>query len=733
MRSAADQALENKARRAEFGRERWDDEEAGSGLSFSDLYQRFVWLLSATWRSRWIMLAILICALALGIVATVLTTRLYTATASLQIDQQAERVLGTEDEQPGGGLQDADRFLQTNVEVLQSRATAIRVAQGLNLFSGSAFIENMGGKVTSATTVQSRRETVLELLRTNLAVNLPRNSRIVRITFRSPDPALSAKIANAFADNFIIGNLQRKYNSSSYARTFLEKQLAPARDRLETSERQLIGYARQAGLIDTQGEGGSAGKEAQPNSVTLSSLVALNSSYATATANRIVAEERLRVAQATPAGALPESYSNQAIQRLYETRAGQLAELQQEQKRHKPDYPTVVQAKAAIAELDRQVGAMNSDIRRSVSDQYQAAAQQERALGAEVERMKLAALAEKDRSVQYNTLKRDVDSNRSMYEALLQRYKEVSAAAGIATNNISIVDRADPPLNATSPRLGLNLAVALLLGLIIATAAAILRELFDDRVQNATDTERKFGMPALGVVPQFDTTGSINQELILARSVVSEAYHSAATAVLLSSARVAPKILMLTSAQSGEGKSSSAIGLASALGRLNKRAILIECDLRRPSLKDKIGDDILDPAALGLSEYLAGQAEAPAVHNHTKLRFDYILAGTIPPDPVELLSSLALRALFDDLGARYDHIILDAPPVLGLADTPILASHSDALLFVIEANRSHRGRAKAALTRIRRFDATLIGSILTKAPLGNRLGLGYDLEYYSYK
>lgn len=718
--------------RANSDRPVWPIEEVEGNLTFAELQQKLLWLASAAYRSRWLMLAAIFAALIIGGVATLMTTPLYTATATVQIDQQTERVLGTEDEQPGTAFQDSERFLQTNIEVLQSRSTATRVAQNLNLFRDNSFIEKMGGTNKPEASLSRRREDVLKLLDENLVVNLPRNSRVASISFQSPDPALSSRIANAFAENYITGNLQRKFNSTAYARSFLEKQLAPARERLEMSERQMIDYARQAGLIDTQAAG-SDDKDANSGSITIASLTSLNDALAAATANRITAEQRLRVAKKSPVAALPESYSNMGIQRLYETRAGRVAELQDELERHKEGFPTVIQARAEITELDKQIDRMNSDIRRSIHDQYETARRQELALATEVERMKLAALTEKDRSVQYNTLRRDVDANRSMYEALLQRYKEVSAASGIAANNISVVDRADPPSKPTSPKLIFNLLIAFVLGCLIALVIAVLRELFDDRVQNAADIERKFDLVALGIVPQFKNSTSVDQELALHHSSIGEAYRSIATATLLSRARSAPSILTLTSAQSGEGKTSSTIGIASALTTLNKRVVVIEGDLRRPSLKNHLANEMFDAELPGLSEHLADQAISPTIRTHKTLNFDYILSGKIPPDPVELLGSLAFASMLDDLRERYDHIVIDAPPVLGLADVHLIASQSEALIFIIEANRSHRGRAKVALNRVRRFGVPIIGSVLTKAPSGNRFGYGYGDEYYSYR
>lgn len=708
--------------------------EADDEISFADIQRRFMWLVGAFWRGRWLVLAIVFVTVVLAAGLTLLITPRYTSTASVQIDQQTERVLGTEDQEPAQAYQDADRFLQTNVEVLKSRATAVRVAQSLNLLSGDKFIEDMGAKLRipdGANPDQVHREKVLELLEENLSVDLPVNSRVASISFKSPDPKLSAQIANAFAENFITGNLQRKFNSTSYARTFLEKQLVPARERLEASERAMIAYAREAGLIDTSG-GEVQKDQTNPNSTTLASLVELNNALSAAMANRIAAQERLRVALKTPAGALPEVYSNLGLQNLVNSRAEKQAELQDELKRHKDDFPTVIQARAQLAELDRQIQVSNENIRRSLKDQYSTAQQQEQALFQQVEAMKLAALSEKDRSVQYNTLHRDVDSNRAMFEALLQRYKEVSAASGIAANNISIIDRAEPSLKPTSPKLLLNLALAFVLGSVIALITVLVRELFDDRVQTIDDAERKFGLPTLGVIPQLKDHTSVSDELTIARSAISEAYQSAATAVLLSSASASPKVLMLTSAQPGEGKSSSTIGLASAFARLNKRTLLIECDLRRPSLKDRIGEASTGSSMPGLCEYLARQASQPTIHTHPKFRFDYILAGAVPPDPIELLGSPMLAALLSEYVGRYDQIVLDGPPILGLADAPILASRSDGMVFVVEANRSHRGRAKSALARARKFDAPIIGTILTKMPENTRFSYGYDVEYYSY-
>lgn len=702
-----------------------------AGVSFDEISRLGARLVAAAWRNKWLLLAIVGMVMAAGLVVTLLITPQYEARASVQIDQQTNRVLGTEEQEPPAAYQDADRFLQTNLDVLRSRATAMRVAQSLNLFAGHSFIDKMEANFDPPSDVdveRARREFVLELLMDNTDVYLRRDSRVANITFRSPDPQLSARVANAYADAFIIGNLQRKFNSTSYARSFLQEQLDPAREKLQDSERLLVGYARQAGLINigTEGEQGSS----QPNSVTISSLVALNGSYVAATANRIAAEQRWRTLQSVPAAALPEVLANPAIQEMYRAQAEKRAALAEEMKRHTADYPTVVQERAELAELERQIEGIVANVRRSIDDQYRTALQQERSLEQEVQRMKTATLQEQDRSIEYNILKRNVDSNRSIYEALLQRYKEMSAAAGVATNNISVVDRADAPLKPSSPKLLLNLLISAVLGFILGAVVITIREFLDDRVQNQGDVERKLRLGVLGLIPKLDEGEELAQELQSRRSQISESFQSAAAATLLSGAG-APKIITLVSGQPSEGKTSSCIGLAAALARLGRKVLLIECDLRRPSLADKIGFES-GSGGPGLSEYLSAQADRDAITRPSTLGFDVIVVGALPPNPVDLLASPRLAALLAEADGIYDHVILDSPPVLGLADAPILASNSDAVLLVIEANRKHRGRAKAALSRLRRLRAPVVGAILTKVEFGRFAGMSYDLDYYSY-
>jgi succinoglycan biosynthesis transport protein ExoP len=401
-------------------------------------------LLAALRRNLVPIAAILATSLVAGLVLTLLVTPRYVVSASIQIDQAADRVLESAEVRPTADDGDAERLLQTQTDVLRSRSLAIRVAQRLKLFGNPGFFAAMEASPPGDSTVIGRardREATLQLLQSHLAVDLPRNSRVATITFESTDPAVAARIANTYASEFIQANLQRKFDSSAYARDFVSRQLAATKDRLEVSERALNDYARAAGLIRTGDSGGEKGGGSA--SVTTASLVQLNTAANDARAARIAAEQKWRAASTAPLMSIADVLGNQAVERLLEQRAAGAAELQRERARHLGGHPSVRQLEYQQAELDRQVSDIASAIRSSIRDQYREASGREHALAGQVNALKGATLAEQDRSVRYTILAREADTNRTLYDGLLQRYKELSAARG---------DQREQPLDRRSRR-----------------------------------------------------------------------------------------------------------------------------------------------------------------------------------------------------------------------------------------------------------------------------------------
>lgn len=688
---------------------------------------RAIW--GALYRNWKLIGAVLALALAGGIASVLLTSPSYRASATIQVDQQTLKLLGTEDVEPAPSAQEADRFLQTQVDILKSRAIAATVAKKLKLEGNPVFLRDAGVSDTDRADRTKLKEMVIEGVQENLSVSLPRNSRIITIGFDSHDADLAARVANTYSQTFIASNLERRFETSSYSRAFLQKQLAATKVRLEDSERALIDYARSAQLIDaSQGVAGDEDQKA-PQSLTTSNLVKLNSAYSDARATRVQAQQRWQEAQTTPLMSLPEVLQNDAIQELAQKRAEMLAAYQQERQRHKEAYPTVQQAAASIKEIDRQLTVLAGQIRLSLRDNFIVAQRQEQALESNVTALKGETLAEQDRGVRYNILKREVDTNRQLYDGLLQRYKEVSAQAGATDNNISIVDRAVPPLEPVAPRPSINLGLAGLIGLIVAAAAVFGREKFDDAFRAPEDVEAKLHMPLLGVVPAMKDNASLHAAFGNPKSALSESYHALRTSLELSSAKGLPFTLLFTSTGQAEGKSTTAFALARNFASSGKRVLLIDADLRRPSMHRWV----VVSNKIGLSNVLARHKSFDeVVFSSQQYGMDFVPSGPLPPNPAELFASDVLTELFDALRERYDLVIIDGPPVLGLADSPRLARATDAALFVVQANGTSRGNARAALKRLHDARVAPVGAVLTKFD-AKKVGYGADYAYgYSY-
>lgn len=685
-------------------------------------------------KHRFVILGSLAAALVLGLAATLLMTPIYTASTTLQIDREAARVLDVDDVQPQESMIQGEEFFQTQYGILRSRSLAERVIDSLGLANSDTFLEQMGASApdlpeesTAAARVAARQARVLKLVQENLGVVPTRGSRLVTVTFESPDPELSARIANAFAQNFIQANLERKYQSSSYARAFLEERIAQTKATLEEAERALVAYAANQQIINIQ-DGDSANDRTQ--SLASNNLVALNSALADATAARVAAEEKWRQARSTSLMSLPEVLQNAAIQNLTEVRARTRAEYEQKAQIYQADWPELVQLRGQMEELDGQIAAVAQNIRRSIENQYRVAANQEQALQARVNALKGDVLDLRDRSVQYNILQRELDTNRTLYDGLLQRYKEVGITAGVSTNNISIIDRAEPPARPSKPDLVLNMLLAFVLGLGVGVVAAILLEALDQSLATPEDVETKLGLPVLGTIPLIDKSETPLAALSDARSPLAEAYYSLRTALQFSTADGAPATLLVTSTSPAEGKSTTAYAIAVNLARVGKRVLLADGDLRNPSMHRMVGVD----NDRGVSNLLAGSATIEEVTRPSgQQNMDFIPCGPLPPSPAELWGSDRLRRLLTELTERYDHVIIDGPPILGFADAPILGSAVDGTVFILASRGVRRAQARGALRRLSLGDIRLLGAVLTKFDTKATQYGGYDYAYdYHY-
>jgi capsular exopolysaccharide synthesis family protein len=677
-------------------------------------------ILHVIFRNRWLICGTLAFSLMLGLLAILLMPSMYRATARIAILQESDSPLGDVGSKVPRAAEtsDVERGLQTQVDLLGTRDMAKAVLRRLAAAGGAP--------ARVADRFSPKR------MQRYLSVTLPRNSRIIPIAFRDTDRRVAALIANTYAEALIAYNLQAHYNASAYAREFLGKQLGVVKLRLEQSDRDLLAYARSAGLLDVSDgtfDGGNAGAGQSTSgrsvkSLTTSNLVQLNSAYSQAEAARIQAQQKWQQSISTPIMSLPDVLTNDSIQKLNQQKAALQAKLSEDQLRYGDSYPPLQQTKANIAELERQIASIAASVKNSIRNQYEVATRQENAFASGVGRLKGETMAEQDRLVRYNILQRERDTNRELYDGLLQRFKQVSAEAGAAANNISVVDRAYPPEHRISPNPIKYMSLAFVLGSILAFVLVFLRERLDNRVSDPEWIDREITTPFFGMIPRVE--GGVASEAILQpNSAMSEACHSLRTSVEQHYMGETPSSIMLTSSKLQEGKSTTSLGLAHSFADAGDRVLLIDGDLRRPSLHTFVGLE----NDRGFADVLAGTVSLrDAVVRSDLFNLDLLLSGPRPENPVKLLNGDRVREILADALTSYDRIVVDGPPTLGIADASRLSASVDATIFVVKNQGVTKDEVMFALRRLRADQATVIGAILTMFE-PRRAGKWYPYSY----
>ncbi|MBK1633729.1 hypothetical protein CKO31_23895 [Thiohalocapsa halophila] len=702
-------------------------------------------------RRRATILLVVAIAVVLALVATFNATPIYRSTVLLQIDRSGNKVVEygdvTQQERSFWGDQE---FYSTQYELLRSRTLARRVIDQVGLSTqeeesdepsfvseakdaikgfirtvagGGEEAADAGGAVDPAIAERIAEE---NLFLANLAVEPVRDSRLVRVSFESASPEEAAAVANAIASNFISMNLERRYDASSYAKQFLKEQLEQMRVTLEESEKRFVAYAREREIVNLDDR----------LEIVLNKLRTMNETLIQAEAERFEAEAAWQEFQEAGADGSPGVLASEVIQSLKERLGDLQAEYQENLQVYKPGYPKMQQLQSRIDELRSEIGRETAAIASSVKSEFDAKAREEASIRQRLRELKSEALSLQDRSTDYETLRREVDTNRELYDGLLQRMKEVGVAAGVGENNISIVDAAQTPLAPYKPSLSKNLAIAIALGLFAGVGAAFLLEMLDDSVKASDDVERRVGAPVLSLVPYASGRqhGLSDAEVPLIafrdpKSAVAEAVRSLRTSLLFATSEGAPKIMHFTSASPTEGKTTTAVSTAIAFAQAGGTVLLIDADLRNPSLHRAFSL----PNALGLTNHLAGDADPAEIAQPTMVKNLFtITSGPLPPNPVELLSTSKMADLLSLAVERFDHVIIDGPPVIGLADALVLANLARATIFVAEPGTTRKQDVDGAIRRLQQANARIIGSVLTKV---GRSGQGYGYGYgygYSY-
>lgn len=700
-------------------------------------------------KRKWTILLIFAVFALFSVVRTYLAPPVYRASTTIQIEKFLPRVFDYKEVAPLEAPDENADFYQTNYELLKSRTLAERAVEEIGLRknpppesvslqpagnpgfehreTGSIFEDlfNRIRKGPPAADIDpaTRDDTALvSSFQSSLTVEPVRRSRLVRLHFDSTDPFFAAKAVNTLAQSFININLERRFEASAYAKTFLEEKLAQTKARLEDSERDLVKYSRDLEVM--------SGDEKQ--NVFNQNLQEFNQAVAKAEQERIRAEVVVKQAQESPDSLLVVQ-ENRTLNALKQNRARLDAEYQENLAIYKPAFPKMQQLQSQIAEVDKQIKAELAQVRASAVASFRAARSQELLLKERLGGAKQQLLDLQSRSIRYSILKREVDTNRTLYDGLLQRLKEIGVAGGVGINNISVVDKAQVPAYPYKPDLGRNVTMGLAIGLLIGLLVAWLLEHLDDSIRFADDVERETGAAVLGVVPKLKVTEAMKSGIALGphldpTSAFSEAYRSVRTALQFSTASGAPRRLVVTSSSKNEGKSTTALALAINFAQMGKPVLLIDADLRNPVLHKMLKLE----NTRGLSNYLSSNSTVLQMVQKTNIPNLFVMTtGPLPPNPVELLSGTKMPTLLQQAEEHFAHVIVDGPPVLGIADSIVLTNQVDNAVFVVESGRTRKGHAKAALKRLQQAGVHPLGVILTKIDSYHDL-YGYNSYYYQY-
>ena len=703
-------------------------------------------------KHRWVVLSSVLIVFATVAIGTLKQKPLYEGKVLIEINPEEPNVLNFKEILQ---LSSADiySYRETQYRILESRTLASRVVQDLQLYRKPEFYKNtflfglfeMGPKSVPAASDPRPPDpssdvyvnSVKNFLKV-LDVNPVRRSNLVEISFLSRDPQTAARVANQLATTYIDQNLQVKWDETVKASDWLSTQLVGLKGKLEKSEDALQAYAQANSILFVEDRKNLANAR----------LEELQQEYTKAQADRYQAESRNSLVQEGTVQDLPGVLSNRLIQDL----AVRLADLEREYAQLtavvKPDYPKAVQVKMQIDSVQTTLERQKRALAQNLVDEYRSALAREKYLAAALDRQKAEVNDIAQKSIQYNILKREVDTNKQLYEGLLQRLKEAQVSAGLKASNVRVVDPAEVPKYPVRPRVLLNLALGLVFGLALGVGVAFFQEYLDNTLKTSDDVERLLRLPSLGILPTFlalaDEDGeetdkivpiaTFDQEAAKAPAIQTgnaavEAFRSLRTSILLSASPV-PKMILVTSALPGEGKTTVTVNLGATLASLGSKVVVVDCDMRRPAAHRSAGvknNPGFVQCLTGHIDLVRALLPVPGVAN-----LSIIPCGPIPPNPAEILSSPAAGQLLQRLRSEFDYVLVDSPPLLSVADSRILSTLTDAVVLVVRAYETPYDAVRRARALLYSAGARILGVALNSVDIrrdGYGSGSGYVFRY----
>jgi succinoglycan biosynthesis transport protein ExoP len=733
-------------------------------------------------RRHWKLLAVA-CLVTLigGAIHYAMTPKQFLSSAIIQIERRNMSPVGT-GQNPWLENYWNMEYYPTQYELLQSRGLAERVVKSLDLMNDPAFNPGAGPardgkKGATAEDDQATLGRLAEQLRGGLTVDPVRNTQLVRLSFQSSSPEFAAKAANAFAESFIDMGVEDRYASAGKASTFLSSQIETLKQEITEKENQLQTFSRRTDIVTLD----------PGSNVVLQRLASLNASLMESKKLRIEREARYHEVMTASPETVADSLSGGVVGSLRGEQLRMERDYDTKLKTFKPDWPEMVSLKAQIEKgqqhLQEVVKEMVEKARNNASGDYQSALRQEQSLESELTNSKKEAIDQSSAAVQFTNLKVEIQTRRELLDQLLRQQSETEVAVRLQDtrqSNVHIIDQALMPDGPFRPSLRKDLTYGMLLGLLLGIGAALAIEFMDRTIKSPDEIERRLGLPTLAVVQDIAEVGKTygyysayaygsgygyghgnppagsgerprvrasrnapagwlekkksppaspaQIELVphdRPRTLISEAYRSLRTALLLSSAREI-KVIAVTSAVAGEGKTATASNLAVVLAQLGRPVLIVDCDLRKPRLHQVFHVS----NRVGLVNQLTGTADPESVILATEVPNLWVVpSGPTPPNPSELLASARMRDWLRSMRERFDYVIIDTPPALAVTDATLVGVLADGIVLTLRSHKVTREEARVCRDRLSHADIKILGAVLNRYR-SFQAGVAKGYKYY---
>jgi len=694
-------------------------------------------------KHQWLITFFLLAVVSIVTIATFRMQPIYEATARVEVDRDTPNAFRFNENEPGDDYGDLEDYIVTQSKILQSETLAMQTVRSMGLDRLPQFGGRPGkpdkAEPAPGSDASMRRPPALGLFLGSLNVKRVPNSRLLDVTFETTDPVLAARVVNAHLNNFIEQNFRSRFDAATQASNWMAGQLNEMKIKVENAEDARLEYERDNQIWTND----------EKSDISTQKLADLEKQLTDAQADRINKEAVYELAQSGNYDAIAAVRESAVIQDILKQQTTLSSAYTDAVAQYGPKFPKVLRIQAQLKDLDELITREKLNIGNQVEADYRGSRQRELLLKEALDEQRGEVNQTAEKLVQYNILKREADTNKQLYEGMLQKLKEAGITAGLRSSNIRIVDPALIPGGPSRPNKPRNILLSVLVGFLGGLGLALLREYLDNTVKTPDDIETLARLPSLAVVPALTNSSGKRRgrfsrllktsvvtskegraELIshnMPQSQMSEAFRALRTSLLLSQADHPPQVILMTSALPREGKTTAAVNLAVTLAQLGDKTLLLDADLRKPGINRALS--LVDGKHAGLSSYLAGVSSLdlitvphPAITN-----LEAIPTGPIPPNPADLLSSRRLTELIAELRTRYKFVVIDSPPIMAATDAVILSVLVDGVLMVVRSGET----PKEAFTRTRDLlvgvKCHMLGVVL------NAVDASSPDYYYSYR